>query len=317
MLPVRDDVLAKAVKELKRALRSEWTSRAVGGEEFRAEFWKEFKQSISSEEQSLIRQNESLGEDQLLSACSEWEAWLASEDAGPGDPRSESLGRLVEQGVPALPLARAVQNALGAARMSRLKWDGRVSSTKAQLKMLTEELESKTQQATALDETTVDLARAKGQVASLTRALESVRSEYEGRAKDLDAAKNASLSAESALEQLRAEQAAHEQGSKKLDDQLLEQTREMGRLHGKITVLTNQVSQAMTVEQQLRETILEKEEGLLKEKRRHEESGQVVSTHKRTIDELQEKVLDLERKLKDRDEKEREREQQKCQCNAM
>merc|ERR1712125_64148 len=66
-----------------------------------------------------------------------WKAWLAEEgDVSAGDPRAEELARLIENGVPMQPCARAVTEALSAARMARVRWTGSVSALKAELQLL-------------------------------------------------------------------------------------------------------------------------------------------------------------------------------------
>lgn len=123
-LPVSDDELGKAFKEVRKTLWDEWRSRAVGDDEVREEYWRDLEESLGIEEQELERANVMIAEKSLAAAGAEWSAWLREETGSASDPRSEALARLIAQGMPAKPCARAVQEALHASRMARIRWDG-------------------------------------------------------------------------------------------------------------------------------------------------------------------------------------------------
>jgi len=143
-LPVRDEILAQALKEGRRSLRKEFGSRAVGDEAVRSEYWRELKDSIQLDEQGLDRQNKKLAEEQLREAARSWEAWINGEGEGASsDPRSEELVKLIDKGMPSHPVSVVVREALNTARLSRLRWDGRVSAAKTEAKMLADELDSR------------------------------------------------------------------------------------------------------------------------------------------------------------------------------
>merc|ERR1712187_34417 len=105
------------------SLRDEWRSRAVGDLEVKEEYWRDLEESIGMEERELERANVTIAEKFLAAAGAEWSAWLSEEMGSASDPRSEALARLITQGMPAKPCAHAVQEALHASRMARLRWD--------------------------------------------------------------------------------------------------------------------------------------------------------------------------------------------------
>jgi len=195
-LPVRDDVLAAALREGRRALREEWSKRAVGDEAVRAQYWQELKKDLLGEEKALEQLNARLAEEQLQVASSDWEAWLTQEgDASAGDARSESLALLMDRGMPSRPAARAVHEALHAARMARIRWDGSLDAVKAELKLVSEELASKAAAAQAagrLDDMQLEqqreVGRLRGQVDALQdQAREAIRREKGLREQVLEA----------------------------------------------------------------------------------------------------------------------------------
>merc|ERR1712048_1366976 len=50
-------------------------------------------------------------------------AWLSEESGSADDPRAEALASLIAQGMPAKACAQAVQEALYASRIARIRWD--------------------------------------------------------------------------------------------------------------------------------------------------------------------------------------------------
>mmetsp|Transcript_26207 Transcript_26207/g.61157 ORF Transcript_26207/g.61157 Transcript_26207/m.61157 type:complete len:809 (+) Transcript_26207:110-2536(+) len=174
-LPVRDDVLSKALAAVRAELYEEWKSRAVGEEDTRREYWAELCDSMQGDEQAVERKNAKLAEDQLREGLAAWEAWLAAADgeASANDPRAEMLANLLERGLPAQPTARVAHDALNAAKNARLKWDGRLSAVKAELELKASQLSSAPppQASAGVDdghlEQTRELGRLQGQVSAL------------------------------------------------------------------------------------------------------------------------------------------------------
>ncbi|CAE8601618.1 unnamed protein product, partial [Polarella glacialis] len=152
-LPVSDDMLAASMKDCRRRLRQEWRSRAVGDEGVRAEYWKDLKTFVADGEKSLQLLNAELASAQLQKVGSDWEAWLGEQEGSalPSDARSEALSLLIDDGLPWKPTALAAQEALGTARLARLRWDGSLAALKAELRLATQELAS---QATVADAAT-------------------------------------------------------------------------------------------------------------------------------------------------------------------
>jgi len=185
-LPVRDDALARALKERRRALREEWAQRAVGDQDVKAEYWRGLKGRIADGEQSLEQLNVRLAEGKLHAAVAAWEAWISKEsEVSASDPGAEVLSSLLERGVPGRAAARAVREALNAARMARIRWDGTADALKAELKLANDELASRreaAQAASKLDdaalEQTREVGRLTGQIEALnTKALEAIQRE--------------------------------------------------------------------------------------------------------------------------------------------
>ncbi|CAJ1433333.1 unnamed protein product [Effrenium voratum] len=140
-LPLADETLAASLKECRRALRAEWLNRAVGDDEVKAEHWKDLKAAIKDDEKAVEILNAELAEAQLQPAGADWSAWLAEDTVAATDPRSEALLQSLD--LPSKPVVRALQEAVATARIARLKWEGTRDALKAQLKLATDELESK------------------------------------------------------------------------------------------------------------------------------------------------------------------------------
>lgn len=245
-LPVRDTILRQGVKEMKNSVRSAWDNRAVGDEDVRADFWKELKGNFQMEVELLERENMKLGEAQLRKAAADWETWLSTEQEVSTDPRSEVLQRLIDKGMPSIPLGKISSEALSAARLARMKWDTRLTTVQAQMSLLNAEVNSHTHAVAA---------------------------------------------------------ASH------MDDERLEQTREMGQLQGKVRALTSQLTEAMDKDQKYREKIMESAEEARKEQRLHLEAQDKVDTQAKQIRDLEKEIESL------REAAEEERDiKPKCQC---
>jgi len=224
-LPVRDDVLLEALKEGRKAFRTEWRSRSLGDEAVKEEYWQELKAAIRDQELLLVQLNCKLAEEQLREAGDAWEAWLLQEEeAVAGDPRSEALSLLVDQGMPSRPTARALREALGTCRMARVRWDGEKHAQEVQMKLLRSEVDAQS-----------------------------------------EAALNAS----------------------RVEDDAVENTREMAKLKAQVTELTRQMNENMQREKGLREQLCEAEEKLHRE-------VQAQNVEQRRNLELQSQVRDLE-----------------------
>merc|ERR1712048_362033 len=65
-------------------------------------------------------------------------AWLSEESGSADDPRSEALARLIAQGMPAKACAQAVQEALHASRIARIKWDNTMQAFQNQAQEATQ-----------------------------------------------------------------------------------------------------------------------------------------------------------------------------------
>merc|ERR1712070_670139 len=134
----------------RRMLRAEFGANAVGDEKVRAEYWRELKESIKMDEQSVERKNNSLAEGQLRDAAREWEAWINNEEAALStDPRSEALLNLIDKGMPGQAVSKVAREAINTARLSRVRSDGRLSAAKTEMKMLSDELEARKASAAA------------------------------------------------------------------------------------------------------------------------------------------------------------------------
>jgi len=214
-LPVRDDVLAQALKEGRRALRTEYLANAVGDENVRAEYWRELKESIKMDEQSLERQNNRLAEEKLKEEATKFEAWINSEEAGlQSDPRSEALLNLIDQGMPGRAVSVVARQTLNTARLARLRWDGRLSAAKTEAKMLQDELEARKAGAAAS-------AAAAGSASGGDQAMEHTRElgRLQGQVDQLQAQAKASMAREQALkEQVLVAEDAHKQLQQKHDE---------------------------------------------------------------------------------------------------
>jgi len=195
-LPVPDLVLAKAMKEARRALKEEWLERSVGDEAVRAEYWKDLRQRLAEEEKALELVNSKLADEQLRATGADWEAWLGQEgEVSAADPRSEALALLVDKGLPARPMARAAREALNFARLARIRWDGSFIAVKAELQLATEELASKSAAADAAARAgdteiahTRELARLNGEVDAMReQAKQAIQREQELRAEVVEA----------------------------------------------------------------------------------------------------------------------------------
>jgi len=95
-----------------------------------------------------------------------------------GDPRSEALSLLVDQGMPSRPTARALREALGTCRMARVRWDGEKHAQEVQMKLLRSEVDAQSEAAMNASrveedavENTREMAKLKAQVAELTRQM--------------------------------------------------------------------------------------------------------------------------------------------------
>merc|ERR1711988_1911166 len=131
------------------------------------EYWRGIKVKLADDEKSLRQLNA-----QLQEAGVDWESWLSQPSpALATDLRSEALLQLLEKPLPALPLARAAREAIGAARLSRLRCDGALEAAKAELKLSTDELASMVHvQATSADaqpEQSREVGQLRGQVEAL------------------------------------------------------------------------------------------------------------------------------------------------------
>jgi len=184
-LPVSDESLQKALKEGRRALWEQWRSRAVGDDAVKSDYWEDIEGALEVEERELERQNVILAEQQLATAGAEWAAWLVEEKVSAADPRSEALSQLLERGVPLKPAARFVREALNSSRMARIRWDGEIHAKKAEIQLLSENLEAKksAEAAGANDqdaalESTRELGRLQGQVNTMQeQAREAIQRE--------------------------------------------------------------------------------------------------------------------------------------------
>mmetsp|Transcript_3676 Transcript_3676/g.9339 ORF Transcript_3676/g.9339 Transcript_3676/m.9339 type:complete len:787 (-) Transcript_3676:103-2463(-) len=166
-LPVSDDLLAKAFAAVHAELYEDWKSRAVGEESTRGEYWQELTDSLRGDEQAVERKNLKLAEDKLRDALAAWEAWLAQSDGevSGSDPRADMLARTLEEGLPSQPVARVISEALNAAKSAKVKWEGRLSSIRA-------ELEQKGSQATKVNDAQLDQTREMGQLQGQVSSLE-------------------------------------------------------------------------------------------------------------------------------------------------
>ena len=182
-LPVSDTVLVSSLKECRRAIREEFRSRAVGGEMVKASYWKELKAALQEDEQFLRHLNAELAEASLRQAGADWTTWLSQDEASAADPQPESLLKAFGSDLPAQPLARAAWDAVSSARMARLKADGMLEASKAQLKLVTEELESKAMLAAAASKQAMLAAEksklAEGEQLEKNRAMGQLQSQVE------------------------------------------------------------------------------------------------------------------------------------------
>jgi len=188
-LPARDDVLARALKDLRRRLKEEWRSRAIGDPGVQDEYWKDFKVSLEEGGRALEQHNARLAEEQLQAAAEQWRAWLTQEgDAGTHDPRSEALAQLLDRGLPARPAARAAREAIHLSRMARIRWDSALDALKAELRLTSTELAAKAESAQAfkrLDDATLQQTRETGRMQGQVDALQSQAREAIQREKAL------------------------------------------------------------------------------------------------------------------------------------
>ncbi|CAE7215552.1 GBP5 [Symbiodinium natans] len=242
-LPISDTALAASLKECRRAVREEFRSRAVGDESMKASYWKELKAALQDDEQTLRQHNVEMAEAHLRQAGAEWSAWLSQEEeAAPGDPKSEALLHALGLDLPAQPVASAAWEALSSARMARLKWDGTREAAKAQLKLVTEELERKAVLAAAASKQAegeqLEKSREVGQLHGQVEALQQQAREFIERERAL---KEQVLLAE---EELRREQHARSEA-----DRLSEQ-----RIHE----LQSQIAELRSEALQLQECYKEK-----------------------------------------------------------
>ena len=182
-LPVSDTVLVSSLKECRKAIREEFRSRAVGGELVKASYWKELKAALQEDEQLLRHLNAELAEASLRQAGADWAAWLSQDEASAADPQPESLLKAFGSELPAQPVARAAWDAVSSARMARLKADGMLEASKAQLKLVTEELESKAMLAAAASKQAMLAAEksklAEGEQLEKNRAMGQLQSQVE------------------------------------------------------------------------------------------------------------------------------------------
>lgn len=132
-LPIVDETLAKVLKEERRTIREEWRSRAIVDGTLSNEYWKELREDIAHEEQVLHRHNKKLAEIQLHAAVEKWGAWLNDDRPKSESDQSRALIRLIEQGLPYEPTARAACEALERARQAYLRQDAKLSALEAQL----------------------------------------------------------------------------------------------------------------------------------------------------------------------------------------
>jgi len=195
-LPVRDDLLTKALKELRRALRQDWRARALGDDSVRNEYWVGLRSGLADEEQAMEQLNLQLAEEKLRGPLADWVAWLTQESqAASTDPRSEALCLLLDQGLPARAMERVAREALHQARLARLRWDSAADAHSAELKLVQAELASKVatvEAAGRLDdaalEQTREVGRLQGQVeALLTQIRQGIQRERSLREQVLQA----------------------------------------------------------------------------------------------------------------------------------
>lgn len=206
-LPVSDDTIAKVIGEARRSMEQEWNTRALGDTSIREEYWDDLRSTFAREEEALRAENGRLAEGLLREAGAEWEMWLMAEgEASIDDPRSETLANLLDRGLPAKPAARVAREALGAARMARIRWDGIVSGLRSEKQLLESELSSNklnTAASNSVSDSTLEqigeAGRLKGQVEALQRqAREAAETEKTLRQKAFDA-----------QEELRKQKRAH------------------------------------------------------------------------------------------------------------
>jgi len=230
-LPVRDDMLARALREARRELKEEWRSRAIGDVAVRGEYWKELRADLLEGEQALEQLNAQQAEEQLGASGAEWEAWLTQEgEAVASDPRSEALLQLLDKGLPARPVARAAREALHRARMARIRWDSSLDALKAELRLTSAELASRTaaaQAAKRLDDATLETTREAGRLQGQVDALQAQAREAIQREKTL---REQVLDAEEAT---RKEQRSHGEAQRKCKE--LEENAK--RLEAQVTTL--------------------------------------------------------------------------------
>lgn len=216
ILPVRDDVFMRALKEGHRAMKEEWLLRAVGDEPVRQRYWKELKEGLSGEERALEQINVKLGEDQLQGACTDWLNWLGQEEeVSQQDPRSEALMLLLDRGMPAQPATRVAKEALLAARMARIRWDGNQRALKSELALLNDDLAVKVAAAEAasrLNESQLDQEREVGCLRGQVEGLKNQAREQIAREKAL---RDEAVEAE---ERARKEERQHTETRRKCEE---------------------------------------------------------------------------------------------------
>eukprot|EP00930_Biecheleria_cincta_P045537 TRINITY_DN3137_c0_g1_i1.p1 TRINITY_DN3137_c0_g1~~TRINITY_DN3137_c0_g1_i1.p1 ORF type:complete len:870 (+),score=175.86 TRINITY_DN3137_c0_g1_i1:95-2704(+) len=281
LLPVSDEELAAAMTACRKTMHDEWHSRAVGEDAVKAEYWRGLEVKLADDEKSLRQLNAQLAEAQLQEASVEWEAWLSQ--PGPAlatDLRSEALLQLLEKPLPTLPLARAAREAIGAARLSRLRWDGALEAAKSELKLSTDELASmKHAQATAADaqlEQSREVGRLRGQLEAQNGALEAAKVEIKLSTDELTSIVHAQATAA---------------------DVQLEQSREVGRLRGQVEALQAQAKDAIDRERALREQVLLADEVARKEQRAQAEAIRQRAEAEQTLQDLRNEVAGLREEL--------------------
>jgi len=115
------------------------------------------------------------------------------------------------------------------------------------------------------------------------------------------------------------------EAANKLDDTQLEQEREVGRLKGQVEALQNQAREAIKREKALREEAVESEERARREERMQEEERRRRGELERTVQDLEGKVSELRRELREASsaaqeataKKPRRDSKPKCACNVM
>mmetsp|Transcript_56301 Transcript_56301/g.163283 ORF Transcript_56301/g.163283 Transcript_56301/m.163283 type:complete len:908 (+) Transcript_56301:107-2830(+) len=187
-LPVRDEVLQRALQEgIWAPLERDWEDRALGDEAARSQSWARLASALAEEERLVEQKNQRLAEAKLAAAGADWETWLRGGEAPATDPRSEALALLLDSGLPSRPVAHAAREALHAARMARLHWESSQDALRAELRLLTAELRSKTEAAAALrrDDGALTQTREVGRLQGQVEALQSQAREALAREKAL------------------------------------------------------------------------------------------------------------------------------------